>query len=153
MDSNSRAIPAIASFCCFVVIAVGMVGCVVGGIAAERYSSRSVARTYLAISAGCCLISPLMYGSGPWLLMFFLIVWGIAVVGDSPQLSSLNALAAPRAIVGSALTATTCIGFSITVVSLLMLDAMSAAIGPRYLFVLLALGPALGCWCLRASRQ
>lgn len=145
--------PAKTSFYCFVVIAVGMIGCVAGGLAAERYSSRSVARTYLAISAGCCLISPVMYGINPWLLLIFLIVWGIAVVGDSPQLSSLNALAAPRAIVGSALTATTCIGFSITVVSLLVLDALSAALDPRYLFVPLAVGPAFGYWYLRASKQ
>lgn len=145
--------PARTSFYCFVVIAAGMIGCVVGGVAAERYGSRSVARTYLAISAVCCLISPVIYSSQPWLLMIFLIVWGIAVVGDSPQLSSLNALAAPREIVGSALTATTCIGFSITVVSLLVLDALSAAIDPRYLFVLLAPGPAFGYWCLRAPRK
>jgi predicted MFS family arabinose efflux permease len=141
--------PATTSFYCFAVIAVGMIGCIAGGLAAERYGSRRVARTYLAISAGCCLLSPLVYGSQPWLLMVFLLVWGVAVVGDSPQLSSLNALAAPREMVGSALTASTCIGFSITVVSLIVMDALSATIDPRYLFVPLVLGPLIGVWCLR----
>ncbi len=145
--------PAIAAFFCFVIIAVGTLGCALGGIAADWMGSRRVARLYLAGSATCCLLSPIMYGLQPWLLILFLIVWGVFVVGDSPQLSSLNAQSAPRHLVGSALTATTCIGFSITVLSLLFLDYLGKFIEVRYLFLPLAIGPIIGCVALRESRH
>ncbi len=94
----------------------------------------------------CGLLSVIsvVYGAPAWILILFLIIWGIAVVGDSPQLSSLNAQSAPRNIVGSALTATTCIGFSITVASLLLLDWIAVHTQPRLLFLILAIGPMIG---------
>ena len=138
---------------CFAVIAIGMVGCVVGGLVAQHRGSRRVARFYLAISCACCLLSPIVYGSSAMVVLPFMLLWGLAVVGDSPQLSSLNALTAPRAVVGSALTATTCIGFSITVVSLFWLDWLVPRVDPRYLFISLAIGPMIGLWSLRPMKS
>jgi hypothetical protein len=46
--------------------------------------------------------------------------------------------------VGSALTLVNCIGFSITVVSLSLIQWLSALVDPQYLLILLAAGPAAG---------
>ncbi len=145
--------PQLVSLISFTIIAMGALGCVLGGMATESYGSRRVARFFLMISAACCLLSPVVYGAPIWILILFLIIWGIAVVGDSPQLSSLNAQSAPRNIVGSALTATTCIGFSITVASLLLLDWIAVHTQPRLLFLILAIGPMIGCWSLRSDER
>jgi hypothetical protein len=66
------------------------------------------------------------------------------VVGDSPQFSALNAANAPRELVGSALTIANCIGFSITIASIELLNATAPVLGAQWLFVLLIPGPILG---------
>ena len=74
----------------------------------------------------------------------FLLFWGVVVVGDSPQFSALNAANAPRERVGSALTIANCIGFSITIASIELLNTTAQTLGAQWLFVLLAPGPFLG---------
>ncbi|MDX1433075.1 MAG: MFS transporter [Gammaproteobacteria bacterium] len=137
------------SFWAFVVIGIGSVGCAVGGILSRRYGSARIAFAQLACSGICCLLSPLAVLAPTPLFLGFLVVWGITVVGDSPQFSALNAATAPRALVGSALTIVNCIGFSITIVSIQLLGIAATVIEPAWLFLLLAPGPALGLWRLR----
>jgi hypothetical protein len=95
------------------------------------------------------LASPVAFYAPTPVFLAFLLVWGIVVVGDSPQFSALNARHAPRALVGSALTIGNCIGFAITIASIQLLDALAGAIGPAWLFVALAPGPVLGLLALR----
>ena len=132
----------------FAVIATGAVGCVLGGLAALRWGSDRVALVNLAISGLCCVVSPLVVSWPPMVVVTMLLVWGFAVVADSPQLSTLNALTAPRNVVGSALTLSTCIGFGITIASILLLERLLPIVGVQYLFLPLAIGPALGVWRL-----
>ncbi len=140
----------------FIIIAVGALGCVVGGLLSLRAGSARVAQVQLAASGVCCLISPLLLLAPPPVVLVFLIFWGIAVVGDSPQFSALNAANAPREFVGSALTIANCIGFAITIGSIQLLNTVSGTLPVEYLFLLLAPGPALGllalCPLLRAKR-
>ncbi len=70
-------------------------------------------------------------------------------MGDSPQFSALNALNAPKALVGSALTIVNCIGFSITIVSIQTLSYASHFIDTRWLFLLLTIGPVAGLSAMR----
>jgi MFS family permease len=78
------------------------------------------------------------------LLLAFLFVWGMVVVADSPMFSTLVAQHAPIASRGSTLTMVNCIGFSITIVSIQLLSACTTTIDPRYIYMLLGVGPALG---------
>ena len=143
-------------FWSFCVIAVGAIGCAGGGLASLRLGSAPVAFAQLATSGVCCLLSPVFFMAPTPAFLAFLIVWGVAVVGDSPQFSALNARSAPQELVGSALTIANCIGFSITIVSIQLLDYLTQTLGGAYIYVPLVIGPALGLIALmplmRASR-
>jgi hypothetical protein len=128
----------------FAVIAAGTLGCAAGGMASLRLGSARVAFAQLSASGICCVLSPFLFHAPTPVFLAFLVIWGIAVVGDSPQFSALNAVYAPRELVGSALTIANCIGFAITIGSIELLNAASGAMGAQWLFVLLAPGPLLG---------
>lgn len=133
----------------FTVIAAGVVGCVAGGLISLRKGSAAVAGVQLGFSGLCCLASPLLFFAPAPVFGAFLILWGIAVVGDSPQFSALNAANAPREWVGTALTIGNCIGFAITIASIQLLNALALSVPLHWLFLLLAPGPALGLLALR----
>jgi MFS family permease len=126
------------------VIAAGALGCVAGGLISLRRGSAPVAFVQLLSSGACCALSPLLFHAPAPLFLAFLLFWGMVVVGDSPQFSALNAANAPRELVGSALTIANCIGFSITIVSIQLLDWAAPFLGAPWLFVLLVPGPILG---------
>jgi len=133
----------------FLIIGAGSVGCAVGGVLSGRFGSARVAFAQLSVSGICCLLSPLVFSAPKTVFLLYLLVWGIAVVGDSPQFSTLNALNAPKALVGSALTIVNCIGFSITIVSIQLLSLANHFVDTRWLFLLLTVGPAAGLYAMR----
>ncbi|WP_319526005.1 MFS transporter [uncultured Desulfosarcina sp.] len=128
----------------FSIIGVGCLGCIVGGIVSIRHGSALVATVQLAVSGLCCVLSPLIFALTPELFLLFMLLWGTAVVGDSPQFSAMVARSSPAELVGSALTLVNCIGFSITVVSLAVVQWLATLLPVQYLFLVLAAGPVLG---------
>ena len=133
----------------FLVIASGAIGCIGGGYLSRLFGSVRVASLQLRASALCCLVSPLVFLAPLPFFLTFLLVWGIVVVGDSPQFSAVNARHAPPALIGSALTLVNCIGFSITLVSIALLMACAEIVGAQYMFLALALGPTVGLAALK----
>ena len=133
----------------FAAIATGFLGCVVGGYLSRGIGSARVAFMQLSASGLCCLVSPLAFLAPLPVFLAFVLFWGVVIAGDSPQFSALNARFAPPRLVGSALTIANCIGFSITIVSIALLAGLIEAVGPQYVFVMLAPGPVLGLAALR----
>ncbi|WP_235184049.1 MFS transporter [Hymenobacter sp. IS2118] len=137
----------------FGLIAAGAPACVAGGYLARRWGSLGTARVALAVSGVCCLLSPLLlalprpaFGAG-------VLVWGMAVVADSPQFSAVVAQRAPKFATGTALTLVTCLGFALTIVSLQLFAALQSVLEARYLFLLLVPGPVLGLLATRGSAK
>jgi predicted MFS family arabinose efflux permease len=128
----------------FAVIGAGAVGCAVGGLLARRVGSAMVAAVQLAVSGLCCVLAPLMLTAPLPVFAAWLLVWGITVVGDSPQFSTLTALNSPRESVGSVLTFVNCIGFAITIVSIELFTLGAQHWPLAMLLPWLAVGPALG---------
>ena len=137
------------SMIAFIVIAAGFFGCSIGGLLSRRFGSARVAYLQLFISGLCCLLSPLFFHAEFSLFLLFMLIWGITVVGDSPQLSTLNAENAPREYVGSALTIANSLGFLITVFSIQLMNLLLPVVEIQYIFWLLVPGPLFGLWTLR----
>ncbi|MGM9489951.1 MFS transporter [Ideonella sp. YS5] len=133
----------------FGIIAGGFAGCVVGGLMARRHGPARVAAAQLATSGACAVASPLMLQAPTPLFIAWLALWGITIVGDSPQLSTLTAQNAPPSLVGSVLTFANCIGFAITVFSIELFSRTAPAVSLEGLLPWLAVGPAFGLYMLK----
>lgn len=81
------------------------------------------------------------------------LIWGFAVVADSAQFSAaVSELGDPRCV-GTALTVQTSLGFLLTAVTILLLPLTQNAVGWRYVFIVLAPGPAFGVWAMLSLRR
>ena len=136
-------------FWSFIVIAVGSLGCAIGGLISLKVGSAKVAFTQLLLSGICCLLSPFLFSAPPEIFIGFLIFWGIVVVGDSPQYSAISARTAPKELVGTGLTIMNCIGFAITILSIQFVNYLTVHINENYWLLVLAMGPLLGLISLR----
>lgn len=136
------------NFWAFIIIAVGSIGCVLGGLLSEKIGSSKVAFAQLSLSGLCCIISPFIFLSPPIAFYSFMAFWGVMVVGDSPQFSAITASTAPKELVGTGITIVTSVGFVITIISLQLIDQAIGWMAPEYVFSLLAFGPAVGLLAL-----
>ena len=129
----------------FLIIAIGFPSCVISGQLSLKFGAKFIATIALACSLACCLLSPLfLEQSNVFVFLGFLFFWSTMVIADSPLFSSLVAKHAPQENRGSALTIVNCIGFSITIVSIFTVQQLSVSLSPRFLYLVLAIGPSLG---------
>ena len=103
----------------------------------------------MIVSGICSTLASLTFGRTGFLLCVLAIVWGIAVVADSAQLSALVAEHSPRDHVGTALTMQTCSGFLLTMVSIRLVPVVAQTVGWQWAFLCLAPGPFIGALALR----
>lgn len=137
----------------FAVIAVGGIGCVLAGLAADRVGRTAVTAGALAISGSCALLAGATFGAAPALTVALCLVWGASAVADSAQFSAAAAELSEPQQVGTVLTAQTCGGFILTLVSIHLLPELAGAVGWTYAPAVLALGPALGIWAMLRLRR
>jgi MFS family permease len=130
-----------AALATFAVVGAGAVGCVAGGVAGDRVGRAETTVACLVVSGACALaIGHLPAG----LALAVGLVWGVAVVADSAQFSTLVTEHADQAYVGTALTLQLATGFTLTVATIWLVPLVVDAAGWATAFSLLALGPALG---------
>ena len=133
-----------AAFASFAVIAVGGLGCWVGGVLGDRWGRAETTSLMMVVSGSCALLIGLLVGSPPWLVLLVALVWGFAVVADSAQFSTLVTEASDQAYVGTALTLQLALGFTLTVATIWLIPLVVDFVGWRWAFAFLAPGPALG---------
>ena len=135
-------------FCSFLIIGIGSISCAVGGNWSLKIGSKKVAFLSLIASGLCCLLSPFIFQLPFFPFMIFLLAWGIFVVSDSPQFSTLVAESADRSFVATGLTIVNSIGFAITILSIQLVNTLWANWESTWVFLILGLGPALGVWAI-----
>ena len=129
----------------FLIIASGFLSCIAGGYLAERITPKRLAFSLLSVSGICCLLSPLfLLGSNETGLFIFLLIWGMAVIADSPLFSAIVADSAPPESKGTLLTIVTCGGFFLTIISIQITNTLSAITSNEYLLLWLVSGPVFG---------
>lgn len=138
----------------FIIIGVGSISCVLGGFLAQNWGTKRTAFISLLFSFICCLISPLIFSvDSEIIFLSFLIIWGMLVIADSPLFSTMVAQNAPDEIKGTALTIVNCIGFSITIVSIQLINWIQSITDSNSIYTILAIGPFLGLIALRLKNK
>ena len=133
-----------AAYATFAVIAVGGLGCWVGGVLGDRWGRTKTTALMMGISGTCCVLVGLLLASPAWLVLVVSLVWGFAVIADSAQFSTVVTELADQAYVGTALTLQLAVGFAITVPTIWLIPIVEEAFGWRWAFAFLAPGPAFG---------
>ena len=129
----------------FLIIAIGDFACIASGYLSLNYKTKRIAFVALLLSCLCCLVSPFIFqSSSQYLFLGFLLFWGMVVIADSPLFSTLVAQNAIPKFKGTALTMVNCIGFSITIISIQLINYVASIWNPSYIFMLLAIGPIFG---------
>jgi MFS family permease len=137
----------------FLIIGLGGLACVAGGYLSQNLGVKKTASLALIMSCACCLLSPLAFiFESETVFIAFLILWGLFVIADSPLFSTLVAQNAVSEAKGTALTIVNCIGFSITIISIQLINTLSDSMNPKYIFMLLAFGPILGLIALYENK-
>ena len=138
----------------FLIIGIGGLACVLGGYLAQTWGTKRIAFIALLLSCGCCLVSPLIFATeSESLFIGFLLFWGMVVIADSPLFSTLVAQNVSAELKGTALTIVNCIGFSITIISIQLLNILQDSMNPIYIYTILALGPILGLIILYEKKK
>jgi MFS family permease len=144
--------PTAAKLAAFATIASGGIGAVVAGWLADRLGRTTLTIVSMAISGSCAAGIGVLFGGPPVALVAVCLVWGVSIVADSAQFSASIAELADRARVGTMLTVQTALGFTLTLATIHLMPPLVDALGWRYAFVPLAIGPAAGVWAMARLR-
>ncbi|HMK27156.1 MAG TPA: MFS transporter [Chitinophagaceae bacterium] len=131
----------------FFIIGCGTISCIGGGYLSQKIGSAKVATIALFISGTCCFLSPFAFQLPSYFFIAILFAWGLSVVPDSPQFSTLVAQYAPEHLRGTALTIYNSIGFAIATASLIIIDYVfhsASFFAGQNTFLLLGLGAVIG---------
>ncbi len=145
--------PLHAKLLTFATIAVGGLGCFLGGVFADRLGRTTVTMGAMAMSGTCALLAGLFFGADPWLLTALCLVWGVTVVADSAQFTASVMELSEPGLIGTMVTAQVCVGFLLSSLTIHMLPPLVAWLGWEYAFAALAIGPYLGVWAMARLRR
>ncbi len=136
----------------FFVVGIGGAGAWFAGRVSDRIGRAKAAGGALATSGAVAVMSPVLFGMSAWVVVPLLLLWGFAVVADSAQFSTMVTEDVAPSVVGTGLTLQTALGFLLTLASIQLVPSLADAVGWRWAFLPLVLGPIFGLWALRTQR-
>ncbi|MGC2694376.1 MAG: MFS transporter [Candidatus Angelobacter sp.] len=138
-------------------IAIGAVGCIWAGAASDRLQNQAASMRVsqrarvtiiaMAISSACCVLAAVLLHH-PMLLVPLCLIWGIAVIADSAQFSTIISEVSDKNYVGTALTCQVAIGFLLTAGVIRLMAAIAYHYGWSWALASMTLGPLLGIWAM-----
>jgi hypothetical protein len=81
-------------------------------------------------------------------LVVLSLIWGIAVIADSAQFSTIISEVSDKSYVGTALTCQVALGFLLTAFAIRAMAAIAAHVGWQWAMASMAVGPVLGIWAM-----
>jgi MFS family permease len=140
-----------------VAIAIGAVGCIWAGVVSDRLQDQAesvrvgqrakVTMIAMAVSALCCLLAALVFRQ-PALLVALSMIWGVAVIADSAQFSTIISEVSDKGYVGTALTLQTALGFLLTAAAIRSMAYIAEHYGWQAALASMSVGPLLGIWAM-----
>ncbi|WP_411967853.1 MFS transporter [Haloferax sp. YSSS75] len=155
-SDHPLATPEAAALTAFGAIAIGGVGALVAGRAADIWGRTTITAASMVLSGLASLLAGLVFGASPLVVVPFVLGWGFVIVADSAQFSAAVTELADSSYVGTALTLQTAFGFLLTVVSIQLTPVVADAVGWQWAFAPLAVGPVVGTlamWRLRGRPE
>lgn len=123
-----------------------------GGKVADAYGRTTFNIILLILSGVSSLVIGLFFDK-PLIALLIAVFWGVTVIPDSPQYSSMITELVEPVYVGTALTLQTAVGFLLTLLSIKILPIFVREVGWSYGFTILALGPVIGIISLFRLRK
>ncbi|MDE1157534.1 MAG: MFS transporter [Neorhizobium sp.] len=154
LQTGSNLDGADASILTFLAVAAGVAGCFLGGLLSDRFGRTATTAGMMIVSATCAALIGVVF-DGPFLLLaLVVIVWGIAIIGDSAQFSAAATELADRHYVGTALSLQMGLGFGLTILIIWLMPHLASAFGGwRWTFSVLAVGPVIGTGAMLILRR
>ncbi|OLS22625.1 MAG: Purine efflux pump PbuE [Candidatus Heimdallarchaeota archaeon LC_3] len=127
----------------FLVFFSGSIANVLGGGIADKIGRTKFNILALSISGTSSILIGLFINDVV-LALVIAIIWGIAIIPDSPQYSTMISELSDPSYLGTALTIQTALGFALTIFSIQLVPIMVELVGWTYAFMFLAIGPIFG---------
>jgi len=136
----------------FMIFLSGALGNAIGGWIADRIG-RTAFNILMLIGSGLSSLVIGFFLNNHLIALLIAIIWGVAVVPDSPQYSVMITELSDKDYIGTALTIQTTIGFGITLFSIQLLPSFVRLVSWTFGFTILFLGPLIGIISLILLRR
>lgn len=128
----------------FAIVGVGALACAVAGVLGDRFGRTLTTSVLLLVSGVCSLVFGFLQTAPIAVIALVGLVYGFAIVGDSPLYSAGVTELAPRDRIGAALGVQSVLGFGMTIVSTFLFGVVVDAASWTAAFIMLAGGALLG---------
>lgn len=140
------------SLAVFGIFLVGAVGTGIGGRLSDKFGRTRFSIGMLVASG----ISSILIGFAfpdIFLMLIIALIWGLFIIPDSPQYSTMITELSDEKLMGTALTFQTSIGFFIAVISINLVPIVQEQLGWNFGFSFLFIGPIFGIIALLKLRR
>jgi MFS family permease len=142
-----------AAVAAFGAVGIGAVGCVVGGVLADRRGRAWLTSLAMTASGATAALIGFVWGGPPALVVLVALFWGFWVIADSAQFSTLVTEVADQRYVGTTVTLQLAAGFTLTIPTIWLVPVLVERVGWRWAFLALTPGPLLGTLAMRVLRR
>lgn len=128
----------------FAIVGIGALACAVAGFLGDRFGRTLTTSVLLVISAVCSFTFGFLETAPVVLIALIGLVYGFAIVGDSPLYSAGITELAPRERIGAALGVQSVLGYGTTIVSIFLFGVVVDRVSWKAAFIMLGAGALLG---------
>lgn len=128
----------------FAIIGVGALACAIAGFLGDRFGRTLTTSVLLIVSAACSFAFGFLETAPIALIAFVGLIYGFAIVADSPLYSAGVTELAPRERIGAALGVQSVLGYGTTIVSVFLFGVVADRVSWTAAFVMLGVGAMLG---------